>query len=121
MSFSSNTYLKVIAYLNTTIAEAPKVQTALAAAEAVPEIEQEVTEILSQIASLEGRLLAENSSPNSAMIRADVVEWSRGDRTKGMNIALSMLKQRLANLLGLNYNPSSKGCGTTSIKTRTIY
>ncbi len=122
MPFPTDTYLKVIKCLNLTIDDEIVVKAALAIAEATPEVETEVTNILDQIAVLEGSILAELSSPNSAMIRADVVEWEGGGaRAKGMKQALGTLKQQLANLLGLEYNLApGYGCGTFSLPTRTI-
>ena len=120
--FPSDTYLKVIKYLNITIAQADSIHTALSEAEAKPEVEAEVTEVLGKIATLEAGILAERSSPNSAMIRADVVEWEGGGaRSRGMIVALNLLKQELANLLGLEWEDENYGfSGVTVLQTRSI-
>ena len=123
MSFPSNTYLKIIKYLNITIADAESVQSALDSAESSPEVEAEVNDILSQLAALESSLLAERNNPNSAMIRADVVEWEGGGaRSRGMIVASNNLKRELANLLGLTWNKQvvKSDCGSISIQSRTI-
>lgn len=123
MTFPSNTYLKVIGYLDKTIADADEVKAALNTAEATPEVEAEVTEVLEKLATLEANLYTEQSSPNSAMIRADVIEWQPGQRSKGLNTSLSSYKQRLANLIGLTWVKPNSGtgiCGPTTVQTRTI-
>ena len=120
MAFPNNTYLDIIKYLNLSIEDRPRVKTALLRAEEDPELEVEIINMVVQISSIEAALLEERSSPNSAMIRADVVEWQPGARTQGMTTALRVLKRRLGNLLGIEYKSSSYG-GTTSISTRTIY
>ena len=120
--FPIDTYLKVIKYLNKTIADEAEVKSALATAEATPEVEVEITNILTQMDELDAALLAERSSPNSAMTRADVVEWEPGQRSKGMTTALNILRQQLANLLGVEYQyPSTcQSFGTITFDTRTI-
>ena len=121
--FPENTYLKVIKHLNITIADAASVQIALDVAEQSPAIETEVASILAFIEDLAGKIATEQSSPNSAMTRADVVEWEGGGaRTKGMYTALNNAKRLLANMLGLPWSPPSSGysCGTISMGTRTI-
>lgn len=123
MTFPSNTYLKVLGYLNKTIADADEVKAALATAETTPEVEAEVTEVLEKLATLEGNLYTEQSSPNSAMTRADVIEWQPGQRTRGMTTSLNSYKQKLANLLGLTWVKPTSGtgiCGPTIVQTRTI-
>lgn len=119
--FPSNTYLRVIKALNIVIAQVQSVHDALATAEADPLLEAEVLSLLDQIEAVEAALFAERSSPNSAMTRADVVEWQPGKRTEGMTTALNVLKHQLANLLGVTWNNLKPGSlGTQSISTQTI-
>lgn len=116
----SNTYLRVIKALNIVIAQVQSVHDALASAEIDPLLEAEILNFLDQIEAVESALLAERSSPNSAMTRADVVEWQPGKRTDGMVTALKVLKTQLANLLGITWNNLKCGLGTQSISTQTI-
>ncbi|MGL5944257.1 MAG: hypothetical protein ACRC2S_28580 [Waterburya sp.] len=118
--FPPSTYLKIIKYLNLTIADEAEVKAALTTAEATLEVEVEVSNVLTKIDTLEQALLAERSSPNSAMTRADVVEWQPGKRTAGMLVALKELKQQLANLLGLEYEIPSNELGTVVTRITAI-
>jgi hypothetical protein len=121
MPFPNNTFLQVAKYLNIKIANAQAIHDALAIAEANEHVFAEVTAVLAELVIAEARLKAELGSPNHAMIRADVVEWSPHTRAKGLTQNYSSLRQQLANLLDLNWNkPVSGSLGTDSYPTQFI-
>ena len=102
--FDPNTYLKILTYLNWSIAKAEEVKTALATAELIPEVETEVKETLERLFSISEALDAEQGSANAGLIKADVLEWASPEaRSSGMVTLKSELTQQLANLLGLDW------------------
>lgn len=119
--FPTTTYLSVIQYLDKSISDVAEIQDALLVAEAIPEVEAEVIEVLDRIEALNDAIASERASVNSAMIRADVIEWEAGKRSAGMVTAINVLKDYLARLLGLTYKNKTYGaCGTFTIPTQTI-
>ena len=102
--FDPNTYLKILTYLNWSIAKAEEVKTALATAELIPEVETEVKETLERLSSISQALDAEQGSANAGLIKADVLEWASPEaRSSGMVALKAELTQQLANLLGLDW------------------
>jgi len=65
---------------------------------------EEVEKDLTQLEKLSTQLTTELSSPNSALTRADVLQFAEGQRAKGMIILQYNLIQKLANTLGLKPN-----------------
>lgn len=103
--FPPNTYLTILTTLNWSIARADDVKAALAMAETMPEIEVAITGTLVQLAAVSESLLAEQSSANAGLIKADVLEWASPEARSGGMIALkARLTQELANLLGLEWS-----------------
>lgn len=115
--FLPNTYLKILTLLNWSIARADEVKAALTVAQTMPEIETAITGTLEQLAAVSEALLAEQSSANAGLIKADVLEWASPEARSGGMIALkARLTQELANLLGLEWSlTTTYPGGTTTI------
>jgi len=73
--------------------------------------------ILEQLDDISSKLAAERSSPNSALVKADVLEWQAGARSHGMLQQRGELVRQLANLLGIEVK-RSRPSGTLSIEVQ---
>ena len=98
MAFSSDFYLKVLQHLRLKISDADTIKAALAEAETDLDLEAAVTTTVADLDTVCQALINEQSSPNSALIRADVLEWSEGERSTGMMSRKRDLQQQLAPL-----------------------
>ena len=65
---------------------------------------EEVDKDLIKLEALELTIAIELESPNSALSRADVLEWVPGQRAKGMIIRQFNLMKKLGNTLGVKPN-----------------
>lgn len=66
-----------------------------------PELVPIVLGLTNSIKELKQAILTERSNPNSALIKADVLEWSEGKRATGMIRQKEQLQKELFNLLNL--------------------
>lgn len=67
--------------------------------------------ILTNLTTIETAIISERSSPNGALIRADVLEWQPGSRTSGMTTQRDDLIEKLRMRLGLPPTASDWGGG----------
>lgn len=122
MPLPVNTYITIIRYLNLPITDETKIKNLLATAAAKPEVEAEITEILQQLTAADAQKVEGAQTGRLSMTRADLVEWDVNARNQGINAAINVLQQRLANVLGLDYSSEKViGCGTTSVSSQTIF
>ena len=67
-------------------------------------LREQVDKDLIKLEALELIIATELESPNSALSRADVLEWVPGQRAKGMIIRQFNLMKKLGNTLGIKPN-----------------
>ena len=70
---------------------------------------QQVQSILQTLENVEKAITAERSSPNAALVKADVLEWDVGRRTAGMYAQRDESIEQLRNILGLPPSPNDGG------------
>ncbi len=100
--FDNNDWTRILVGLGFNVSIKILILQAMAAIETdspelVPLIQAKLTE-LEQINAL---IASEQSSPNSALIKADVLEWSENQRLAGMLSRRQELKQIIFDLLNL--------------------
>ncbi|MFN6572404.1 hypothetical protein [Dendronalium sp. ChiSLP03b] len=71
----------------------------------------QVVQILTNLQTIERAIVSERSSVNSALIRADVLEWDTRSRTTGMLTGRDDLIEKLRYQLGLPPSPDLMGGG----------
>lgn len=89
-----------------------KERIALVATEEGEDFESQILSLLAQLDSLELKISEEKLNVNSALIRADVLEWEGGGkRSRGMIDEYGKLRGSLANFLGITLTINSRNCG----------
>jgi hypothetical protein len=71
---------------------------------------KQVLEVVEGLQKLEGAITSERSSPNAALIKADVLEWA-GSRTSGMFAQRDDFIEKLRYFLNLPPSPNDWGGG----------
>ncbi len=101
--FSADTLVKIVRFLGFSLGDKDVIQQALTNIEInAPEFIPAIEFLTSELEQLEATIAEEMSSANSALIRADVLEWEAGARSEGMLNRRSELRHRIYNLLDLN-------------------
>jgi hypothetical protein len=98
MPFTSSEKFRVIKHLpSVTLIQAESLLIAIFDEDVITEI----TVCLDDLDAIREALKAERSSADAALIKVDVLEWSPGSRTSGMETERRELQNQLAILLGL--------------------
>ena len=117
MSFAVTDWLRVIKHLALNKADKEaEVRAALTAAESDSDLEAEVKAVLDQLDSIRDAIATERNNPNSALVKADVLEWEAGKRTDGMNLERQELRLYLASLLNISIASPDRVVGPTTIR-----
>lgn len=123
--FNPNDWILVVQYLGLSMEDAPQVQSAMSdLATNHPDVVPVVQSLLSQLTELETSISSELSSPNYALTKADVLEWSEGgQRATGMFAQARRLIDQIYRLLNLEAyglslpdNQIQTGSSSTSIE-----
>ncbi|MCC5640628.1 hypothetical protein LC593_33315 [Nostoc sp. CHAB 5844] len=69
----------------------------------------QILQIMTDFETVERAIINERSSPNSALKKADVLEWETGSRTSGMMAQRDDLIEKLRYQLGLPPSPDPTG------------
>lgn len=118
--FNPSDYLKILKYLNLSINYKTEILQKLSEIEGDAILENEVKQTLNNLDAIQTTITNERNNPNSALIRADVLEWEPGGkRTEGMLEERLTLLYHLANLLGLEWRQTIAS-RTISIEARFI-
>jgi len=99
MSFTSSDKFRIIKHLpSVNLAQAESLLAAISDEDVITEIQA----CLDELDAIRESLKSERSSTDAALIRVDVLEWSPGSRTSGMEAERRELQNQLAILLGLD-------------------
>lgn len=100
--FDSEDWVLVIQYLGLSMTNEFNVQAAMSDLTTnKPEVATVVKSLLTQLEEIEAAIGSELSSPNSALIKADVLEWEPGQRNAGMFQQRTRIIDQIYRLLNL--------------------
>ena len=101
--FNSDDWGLVIQHLGLSMTDEPNVKAAMTALETDhPEVVPTVQSLLTQLTELENTISSELSSSNSALVRADVLEWEGSEqRNAGMFQQRARIVDQIYRLLNL--------------------
>ena len=109
--FPTNTYLKILNFLDWSINRADEVKTALATAESDPEIEAEISDLILRLTTLCQAIEDGIACGENAMTKMDVIEWDVSKRGNDAKNLKNQLIKKLANLLSLDWSNLSTCSG----------
>jgi len=102
MAFLATDNLRIMSALRLSIVDLPLIDDAMTEVSSNSAMVLKVQALLTEIEELETGAITEQSNPNFALTRADVLQWDgKGARTLGFTIALYQKIKELGRYLGL--------------------
>ncbi|MGK7899079.1 MAG: hypothetical protein AB4372_37045 [Xenococcus sp. (in: cyanobacteria)] len=103
MAFNPDDWISIIQYLGLSMSDESNVKAAMANLETnTPEIIPKVQALLSELTNLQATISTELSSPNSGLIKADVLEYESSEsRNSGMFLQEARIIDQIYRLLNL--------------------